>query len=440
MDRTLKPPRRSSFDVPDQNDDPVVWDPQSRSFVTVPSTKPEAASPKQQWFVGSEHAGKAPPAAPRPPAAAPAAKAAAAPAARPRPKAAPPAQPVAKTKAKRRGKRIRFVPRARWFVLSFLLLPLLLGLVAWLWASSTFGKVARVEVAAVLDPVGGGGTNYLIVGSDSREAVTDAGSADPNIQPAGDEGRGQRADTMLVLRLTPAGSSLLSVPRDLCRDPCNGAGSRLNAAYSQGPAALIEAVRGALRIPIHHYLEVDFVSFSGLVDALGGITIDFPTAATDEGSGLLVPVPGPNVLTGEQALAFARSRHYEEIDADGDRHPDSTPCTEPPADGTPPPRCPFPDIQRNMRQQQFLRAVFSDLSATRNPMTLARSAGALADGLRIDDALGLGEALSFVWRMRGGLPATVLLEPGTSLVPDTVGGASILRLGPGADAVLAQFR
>ena len=52
-------------------------------------------------------------------------------------------------------------------VLAVLLLPLMLFLFGW-WQ---FSKIDRVDVGDVLSPAGGGGTNYLIVGSDSRDGI-----------------------------------------------------------------------------------------------------------------------------------------------------------------------------------------------------------------------------------------------------------------------------
>ena len=151
-------------------------------------------------------------------------------------------------------------------------------------------------------------------------------------------------------------------------------------------------------------MEVDFVSFAKLVDSLGGITIDFPHPAFDLNSGLDIREAGPNHLDGPQALSFVRSRHYVEV-IDGEEQPDPT-----------------ADLGRVERQQQFLKAVFSELGSSKNPFTLAQAASATTGGLRIDDTLSLFEAMRFAWRLR-------------SLDPTTRGAAhrvrpERLRLGP----------
>ena len=80
---------------------------------------------------------------------------------------------------------------------------------------------------------------------------------------------------------------MMSIPRDLYVPIAETGGSqKINAAYNGGPRRLVLTVQQSLGIPIHHYLEVDFVSFAKLVDSLGGITIDFPHPAFDRNSGL----------------------------------------------------------------------------------------------------------------------------------------------------------
>ena len=81
-----------------------------------------------------------------------------------------------------------------------------------------------------------------------------------------------------------------------------------------GVALLIvfATVKQATGISINHYLEVDFVGFKALVDELGGITMSFPFPARDVNSGFRVDA-GTQILDGEMALAYARSRKYQEL-------------------------------------------------------------------------------------------------------------------------------
>lgn len=439
--RRPRRPAGSPFDLPDQGDAPVVWDPAARKFVEQRPAAGSSAPPPparapvakgtpagratsggadgRRFFVGADAVGKAPPGATsggaRAAAPAPAGPVRAAPAPvrekvapRPLPRPKAPARPAGVPPAAPQTRRRRRVPR--WLVISVALLPLVLGLFAWLWATNTFSKVERVEVASVLDAAGGGGTNYLIVGSDSREAAADNGGID-----------GQRSDTLLVLRTEGDQSRIMSIPRDLfVTNAATGEEGRINGAYNQGPANVIETIRNNLAIPIHRYVEVDFVTFASMVDALGGVTIDFPNTAIDRGSGLVVSETGPVVLNGEQALAYVRSRNFTEI-IDGQEVVDPT-----------------GDLGRVNRQQVFLRTVLAKAGGSRNPFTLMRVASSVTDGLRIDDAMTLTDAVRFAWNMGRLNPESVVLPVSGRT---TGGGAAVLDvIEAEAPAALDQFR
>ena len=303
-------------------------------------------------------------------------------------------------------------------VLGIAVVLLLLAGATAFWAYSKFESIETVELSSVLAT--GDGTNYLIVGSDTRDGIS---ADDPNAGAIiGDNtvGSPERSDTVLILRIDEEGARMLSVPRDLYVTISEtGERSRINTAFNGGPPRLIATLRDQLDLPIHHYLEVDFVSFSGLVDALGGITIDFPHPAFDTHS---ISARAKNcrfLIDGRTALAYVRSRFYTEV-IDGREVPEGT-----------------GDIGRVVRQQQFLSAVMQEVGAERNPFTLAKIADELSAGMRIDSDLGFFEALSLLRRMRG-------LDPAPNSMPTsnftTGAGAAVLRLEqPGANEVLAQF-
>jgi LCP family protein required for cell wall assembly len=299
-------------------------------------------------------------------------------------------------------------------VLLVMLALLILGVFGLYWyANSIFNRIERVEVSQVLSS-GGSGTNYLIVGSDSRENL------DPNDPVAAGAPGGQRADTIMVLHVGGDGAKMLSVPRDLYVTIAEtGDQQKINAAYNGGPARLIQTVSDNLGIPIHRYMEVDFVSFGGLVDALGGVTIEFEHPAFDTNSGLNVTESGPVTLDGQQALAYVRSRHYTEV-IGGEQVEDQS-----------------GDFGRMERQQRFLTAVFGKLGNTRNPLTLLASSSNLADGLRIDDEMSLWDAMGLAWRVRG-------LDPAAQQLPVSndrnESGAVLILQEEEAQPILEQFR
>src|SRR5690606_31007797 len=129
-----------------------------------------------------------------------------------------------------------------------------------------YERLPRVELTGVLDEPAeaGGPENYLIVGVDSAEGL-----------PPGDSvriGRSAtlRSDTIMIVRTDPATrrAALLSLPRDLYVTLADGRGEgRINLAIELGgPRLLIRTIAENFAIPIHHYVQIDFASFRGLVD------------------------------------------------------------------------------------------------------------------------------------------------------------------------------
>ena len=276
--------------------------------------------------------------------------------------------------------------------------------------SAQLDSVQRVDgLAGVLTPLGVGPVeNFLLVGSDSRAG------ADPNDPDFGgigtDEGTGgQRSDTIMVMRLDRATStaSLLSLPRDLWVEiPALGKRNRINAAFSEGPDALVATVQQSLGIPLHHYLEVDFQGFKRLVDAIGGVDVCFLYAAKDDNTGLLIDEPGCRSLDGVAALQYARSRYYQEF-RDGEWRIDGT-----------------ADIGRMARQQGFIdTAVHQATTATAgNPFRVGGVLDAVVSSLRIDPSLDLPEVAGQL-RTAAGAGLTTFALP---VAPDEINGKSVL--------------
>jgi LCP family protein required for cell wall assembly len=262
--------------------------------------------------------------------------------------------------------------------------------------------------------------NYLLVGSDSREGV-EGDSSDAGVIGDSASVGGRRSDTIMILRQERnGGAALMSIPRDLWLPIAGTDGSnRINAAYNEGPEQLAATVTQALGIPIHHYVEVDFVGFKQIVDELGGIELCVGYAARDTHSGLEIQ-PGCQRLDGVQALAFARSRYYEEWNGE---------------EWVLDPRA---DLGRIERQQFFIRsAVDGTLRKIQSsPFGSGEVIDAVVGAVRIDDRLDpiqAGEALRNAAEQ--GLRTFAL-----PVVNDTVGDAAVLRLGDGAETVLAYFR
>ncbi len=418
--------------LPSMRDDPVVWDPVSKSFIPASEMRarrdasasaPAGAPPNRHVVVG-----------PGGPSAAGAGAGPSAPAGtggRPRtppPSGRPAPRPAAVPPSSRRkvvlagGYKRRWPWPIRWAARSlatFVLLALFVGGGLALFGWSQFNKIERAPVGPVLSEVKNQGTNILLVGTDSREGIK---ADDPNAKAflgGGEPLTVPRTDTILLLRIEPDRRLLLSIPRDLwVKHPTTGKGTRINAVYQNGPSELVKAVQ-ALGIPVHHYAEISFVSFGSLVDAVGGVDIDFPHPARDTHSGLSVPQAGLQHLGGTQALAYVRSRYYEE-QIDGKWVSSG-----------------LADLDRVKRQQAFLRSLVGKAAAQRNPGALASAFGNLGGGLKIDERFGYPEALKLGWQLRSFSPESRELKVWPRTTPD---GQDVLDLLPASGDVIKEFQ
>jgi LCP family protein required for cell wall assembly len=326
-------------------------------------------------------------------------------------------EPIAPGRKRSRRRRVLIA----FGVLAVLLLLAGGGII--LYAQRQFEAIERVEVADLLTAASPGGANYLIVGSDSRENL------DPNVENAGaifgdgsQEIGGQRTDTIQILRLSDDGTQhVLALPRDLYVPiGGDGAANRINAAYAFGGAELLlSTVQESLGIPIHHYAEIDFAGFIEMVDAVGGVTIDFPYPAYDGKTGLDVPVAGPTTLDSAQALAFVRSRVYTELI-------DGQPVIDPRG-----------DLGRVKRQQIFLRSLFGELSDPGSFASVLTNLDTSTGSVKLDDRLSFGEALSLANELR-----SLELNSDWDLVVNhatTGSGAQVLRLDTAASQATLDF-
>ncbi|MCB1272200.1 MAG: LCP family protein [Microthrixaceae bacterium] len=296
-----------------------------------------------------------------------------------------------------------------------------LGFAGYTWWQ--YQSVERVDVE-LAEVAHGAPRNYLVVGSDSRSEIDpDDPGADAFL--GDDAPGGQRSDSIAILRVAPEEERIdvLSIPRDLWVTLPDGSESRINAAYAESTQTLIDTIQENLDIPIHHFAEVDFVGFKGLIDSLGGVPMYFDSPVRDQNSGLSVPEAGCVVLDGDQGLAFARSRHLSWKDADG-WHTDPT-----------------GDLGRMTRQQLLMRASVAKAN-TMGLDDIPRLKGlvdSVLDSATVDTGLGFGDILGLGQRFSGLDPQRLQTH---SLVVEgdrTSGGASILRLDRDASFLTLAF-
>jgi LCP family protein required for cell wall assembly len=127
-----------------------------------------------------------------------------------------------------------------------------------------------------------------------------------------------RTDTMMLVRVDFWGDkiSMLSIPRDT-KVEIEGQGTqKINAAYAFGQAGgAVRAVSQLTGARINHVAVVHFEELASLIDYLGGLTVNVPTAVYDpEYTGLYLD-EGIQTLDGMTAVLWARTRHgYENGD------------------------------------------------------------------------------------------------------------------------------
>ncbi|MCX4448805.1 LCP family protein [Streptomyces sp. NPDC087866] len=251
------------------------------------------------------------------------------------------------------------------------------------WADSKLNRA--VDLSKVIErPEAGKGTNYLIVGSDSREGMT---SEDKKRLHTG-SAEGKRTDSMMILHTGDNGPTLVSLPRDSNVEipsfvgsesgkkyPGTGKTTKLNATYAtDGPELLVRTVEFNTGLRIDHYVEIGFGGFAKIVDAIGGVELDIPKAFKDKYSGADFPA-GKQTLNGQEALAFVRTRHAFTSDLD-----------------------------RTKNQQKFLAALASQtatFSTIINPFKLYPTMGAGLDTLIVDKDMSLWSLGKMFFAMKG---------------------------------------
>jgi LCP family protein required for cell wall assembly len=302
----------------------------------------------------------------------------------------------------------RSIPRIVTAVLSSLALLLTVGS----WAG--WAAVGRVEgnlevdnslgqqlVAPSVAPSSSPGpelpVNILVVGSDTR---TGQGAAYGSTADAGGNGH---SDTAFLLHISAdrTRAFAVSIPRDswVTRQGCSADGTvdtalvtdRFNTALAVGGRnCVIAAVKYLTGVPVNHFVEVNFLAFKSIVDALGGVTICTTHAISDPvrrsgsgfiGSGLELK-KGTVTLNGEQSLALVRARHI--------------------GDGS--------DLSRIDRQHQFMSAVIrqaTNSGLVTDPLKLYDVLAKVAQSLTVDSGLSGDSLKTFLLSLGGLKPAAI---------------------------------
>lgn len=220
--------------------------------------------------------------------------------------------------------------------------------------------------------------NVLIIGVDS-----DANLDEDDPVTKGRTGE-RLSDVIMILRIEPEQGTarLLSIPRDSRVELPGGEMSKINGAVwgVDGPLDLIRTIKRNFGISIDNYVQVDFAAFKALVEQLGGVPVYFDAPVRDLKTGLDVPEPGCVMLDPSQALAYARSRHFQ-FKLDGRWQYDQT-----------------GDLGRISRQQDFVKRAMRRASdkGVRNPSTAFGIVDAAVQSVVMDESLNVGAILALL--------------------------------------------
>lgn len=228
--------------------------------------------------------------------------------------------------------------------------------------------------------------NYLIVGSDTREGLSRAEIK--KLKVGGTEvAAGKRSDTMLLIHISKKRdkAAIISIPRDSYAkipEHENSQGklipatySKINSAFSWGGAPLlISTFEQMSGLRIDHYVEINFVGFVRMVDALGGVEICTKRDIDDPKSHLTLPA-GRHVLDGVDSLKYVRTRQFDGLG----------------------------DLGRMKRQQEFAGAMLRKATSAGvllNPIKMIDFVGSALESVVTDEDLSQNDLLTLGKQLR----------------------------------------
>lgn len=273
----------------------------------------------------------------------------------------------------RRKKRPRYGLR-RFLVLLLVLILLYVGSMIWA-VTSVWNSVDRVDATPTNSnrPAAGSGTNFLMVGTDSRE---DMDRERRNELVAGHDIESVRADTIMLLHLPDSGGPvLISIPRDSYVEIPGHGENKINTAYNiGGPPLLVDTVEQSTGLRVDGYLEIGFSGFVDVVDIVDGVEMCLDEPVQDDMTRLDLDA-GCQDLIGAEALNYVRMRYND----------------------------PMGDLGRVERQREFLSSLIGDIATPGNvllPWRLNSVGTEVGSTLTLGEDTSMWETVRMAWAMR----------------------------------------
>ena len=247
---------------------------------------------------------------------------------------------------------------------------------AWGLTSYINDTIGRVNAGTAGTPASGP-LNVLLAGVDQRSGLT------RHQQLALHVGRAvsSNSDTMMLIHVSGDRSrvTVVSLPRDSWVSIPGHGMNKINAAYGLGgPQLVVKTVEANTGLTINDFIQVNFLGFVKVIDALGGVNICLPFAVDDTYSGLHLS-QGMHHVSGITALEYARDRHSFATS----------------------------DLARIQDQQRLLSSMLTEAISSgtlANPVKLDRFLRAALSAIKVDQGLNVSALAD---QMRGISPGNV---------------------------------
>ena len=247
---------------------------------------------------------------------------------------------------------------------------------AWGFTSYINDTIGRVNAGTAGTPASGP-LNVLLAGVDQRSGLTR--HQELALHVGNDVS--SNSDTLMLIHVSGDRSrvTVISIPRDSWVNIPGHGLNKINAAYGLGgPKLVVQTVEANTGLTINDFVQVNFLGFVKVIDALGGVNICLPFAVDDPYSGLHLS-QGLHHVSGITALEYARDRHSFATS----------------------------DLARIQDQQRLLSSMLTEAISSgtlANPVKLDRFLHAALAAIKVDQGLNVAALAD---QMRGVSPSDV---------------------------------
>lgn len=280
---------------------------------------------------------------------------------------APPPPPA----PRRRKARMRRPGCLRGCGLGFAAILVLL-IASTLWLDTKLNRIEALPEQRISNTAG---TNWLLVGSDSRQ-----GLSEEDVQRLGTGGDigSTRTDTIMLLHIPRSGqATLVSLPRDSYVNIPGYGMDKINASFTYGgPQLLTQTVEEATGLRVDHYAEIGMGGLANVVDAVNGIEVCPQEPIHDDLANLHIEA-GCQTIDGPTALGYVRTRATA-----------------------------MGDLDRVQRQREFFSALINKTtsgSTLANPFRIMPTINSVAGSFTVDNGDHIWDLARVGLAMRGGL-------------------------------------